>query len=194
MSTISPTDTDADADRSQDDQYAPRSVSPTAEDVAADDPTQDTRTRTSLGALAVLASVVAFSRLLGLAGLLAGIAVAVCWYWLSTEATFAFGTLLLVVAVPETPSLRGVALVEGGLVAVLVSTVFQYDAPVRLLSAFITALAGLLAVTWLAIAEANAIWIGTLALVVTITLFAYGQHRYVLVRTGLVEPEEEETK
>lgn len=196
-STLSSTDTDA--DRSQDDQHASKSGAPPADDLAVNDLAEDdlvgeTRARTPLGALAVLASVAAFYRLLGLAGLLAGIAVAVCWYRLSAEATFAFGTLLLVVAVPETPSLDGVALVEGGLVAVLVSTAFQYDAPVRLLGAFVAALAGLLAVAWLAVEEGNAIWGGVLALFATVALFAYGQHRYVLVRTGLVEPEEEGTE
>jgi len=156
-----------------------------------DDVTAGRRERTPIGALAVIASGAAFYRLVGLPGILAGTVVAVCWYRLSAEATFAFGTILLVVAVPENPPLEQFVLVEGGLLAVLVSTVLQYDAPATLLGAFVAFLAGLLAVTWLGIDQSASIWIGALTLTMTVGLLAYGQHRYALVKTGLVESNQE---
>ena len=166
----------------------------TTDDTAPKDTTTDAQARTPLGALAVLASGAAFYRLLGVPGILAGIVLAVCWYCSSAEATFAFGTLLLVVAVPENPPIEGVALVEGGLLAVLVSTLRQYDAPANLLGVFLVFLAGLLAAAWIGVDVGGAVWIGALVLIVTAPLLAYGQHRYVLVATGLVESKGEKTR
>lgn len=157
-----------------------------------DDLTTDARTRTPLGALAVLASTAAFYRLVGLAGVLAGIVLAVCWYRLSAEATFAFASVVLAVVVPENPPLDRVVFVEGGLLALLVSTARRYDAPVRLLGAFLVFLGGLLAVTWLGVERGGAIWVGALVLALAVSLLAYGQHRYALVRMGLVESEDRE--
>ena len=188
--------TDVDADRSRTGRPELNSGDATTEDTTTDDTapkdtTTDAQARTPLGALAVLASGAAFYRLLGVPGILAGIVLAVCWYWSSAEATFAFGTLLLVVAVPENAPIEGVALVEGGLLAVLVSTLRQYDAPANLLGVFLVFLAGLLAAAWIGVEYGGAVWIGALVLIVTVSLLAYGQHRYALVETGLVESEGE---
>jgi hypothetical protein len=191
--------TDVDTDRSRTGRPELNSGDATTEDTTTDDTapkdtTTDAQARTPLGALAVLASGAAFYRLLGVPGILAGIVLAVCWYWSSAEATFAFGTLLLVVAVPENPPIEGVALVEGGLLAVLVSTLRQYDAPANLLGVFLVFLAGLLAAAWIGVEYGGAVWIGALVLIVTVSLLAYGQHRYALVATGLVESKEERTR
>ena len=191
--------TDVDADRSRTGQPELNSGDATTEDTTTDDTapkdtTTDAQARTPLGALAVLASGAAFYRLLGPPGILVGIALAVCWYWSSAEATFAFGTVVLVVTVPENPPFEGVALVEGGLLAVLVSTLRQYDAPANLLGVFLVFLAGLLAAAWIGVEYGGAVWIGALVLIVTVSLLAYGQHRYALVVTGPVESKEERTR
>ena len=140
-----------------------------------------------LGALAVVLVGVALYRLVGLPGILVGVVLALCWYYLSAEATVAVGTLLSVVALPGDPSLAGLAFLACGLLAVLASAAFRYDAPLRLLGAFLAFLLVLLVVTWVGAEQGGATWFGVLALLLTGSILAYGHHRYLLVRTGRVE-------
>lgn len=144
---------------------------------------------TRLSGAGAVAVVLAFGAFGGLAGLAAGVAVAVGSLVLPATYAFAFGHVALLFALPS-PTLRQIAAVELGLAAVLVSPMAGTDGGRRLIAATALCFVGLAAVVAPASLAVDPLWTVAAALVALVAALSYGVHRYERLRLGLLEGEE----
>lgn len=135
--------------------------------------------------LAAVVLIGAFSVSQGVTGLVAGLATVVVWAALGTPAAVAAGTVLLLVQTPDGADPLGVAVVGGGLFGLVlvpaVTTRYStgYAAAVVLTTVVFGVLARLVVTPF-------AQWLTTLILVSVGLLVAYGLHRYLQLRLGLL--------
>lgn len=154
--------------------------------------------RTRLGGASAL---VAAAALVAVAGgrvaiaILGALVVLTAWYFLSPTYAFALGNVALVALVPEvtTATLARVAVVEAGLLGVLLASATTFTGPDRPAPLAVSAV--LLVLGWVlvggALAWASArslLWLPVAGgLLVALAAFAaYGLHRYQLVAVGAV--------
>lgn len=144
---------------------------------------------TWLGALGALVTTATLGVAVGPVGVLAGGALALCWYRFPTVYAFALGHVAMAALVPKTAPLAVFAPVEVGLFLVLVGPAALDESRSRTVATTAGCFLGLLTVAWVARSSTDALWLTASAILGTTALLAYGVHRYGLVRFGLVEVE-----
>ena len=122
-------------------------------------------------------STAALVLVVGPAGLLGGVVLAVCWFALPGITAFAFSHLLLVGIAPVQPALSALVLFEIGVGALLLGP--AANRPARSIVPVTIAVAGLLlTVAWTTGTTTGDLWLGAGALLGSIGAIAYGLHRY----------------
>jgi hypothetical protein len=143
------------------------------------------RSRTS--AVGVVLATAAFSVAAGPTGLLTSIAVVITWCLLSAPFAFAVGQLAFIVLFPAGSSLSQLALIEVGLLSILLGSVLRLDKPGRAVTVIVLAFAGLGTSAWVGFKMADTLWPAVLTVAASAIIAVYGLHRYERVRLGLVE-------
>lgn len=134
------------------------------------------------GVAALLVVTAALGYVAGPLGVVAGLAVALVWWYLSTPYAIAAGHLALVAVTAGDFSL-GFLLAEAGF-ALLVAS----DATNRRTGAVAIGLfSGLVLLTQGLYTTTDELWLTAGGLTLAVAVLAYGLHRYELVRMGLVE-------
>lgn len=144
------------------------------------------------GWLAAVVVVGTFSISHGLGGLVAGLVTAVVWAALGTPSAIAAGTVLLIAQTPDGVDPLGAAVVAIGLFAlVLAPAVTARDAAgYAAVAVLTTAALGVLA--WLAV-DPLGLWLTTVVLTLAGLTVAYGLHRYLRLRLGMLGRVEEQS-
>ncbi|MDG5760441.1 hypothetical protein QA600_13955 [Natronococcus sp. A-GB1] len=144
---------------------------------------------TALGAVALVAT---FGAAAGPPGVVAGVATALLWYGFGTPYAVAVGHVLLLALFPDGIDPISFVIVEAGLVTLLVVPVLRSRAPLRTAAGTLLAVAGLGAVSWLAVVSLS-LWQAAGVTAGAVALASYGAYRYGLVALGLVDDEPSST-
>ncbi|MFU8866704.1 hypothetical protein [Natronococcus sp.] len=143
----------------------------------------------AFGAIALVAT---FGAAAGPLGVGAGIATILLWYGFGTPYAIAVGHVLLLALFPDGIDPISFAVVEAGLLALLVVPVLRTRAPLRTAAGTLLAVAGLGAVSWLAVVSLS-LWQAAGVTAGAVALASYGAYRYGLVALGLVDDEPSST-
>lgn len=108
---------------------------------------------------------------------------------LAAPGAVALGHVVALLVPPGDLSLPALALMEGGLALVLVSSLLYGGAPGRVVVAFLAVLAGLVATAVGGPRATPRLWLVALAVGLAVATLSYALHRYELVRLGLVAVE-----
>lgn len=109
------------------------------------------------------------------------------WQILAYPAGVALAHIGLLLLPPEHLSSLSLALVEGGIAIVLVSSLLQDGASTRIVVAFLGLFAGFGGVTIVILRTTIRLWIAALVLGLTVATLTYVVHRYGLVQLNYVE-------
>ncbi|WP_227379417.1 hypothetical protein [Haladaptatus halobius] len=142
------------------------------------------RHRTTIGGGGAFAAALALAAFHGSPGLAAGAALLAAWYVLAPMYAFAFGHVVLGALFPDGIGAVQFAIVELGLLGVLIEPAIRFDRR-RLLTGLVGGCFLLLgALVWATHRWSGVTWHAALVLVGTVALFAYGIHRYDSVVLG----------
>ncbi len=144
---------------------------------------------TALGAVALVAT---FGAAAGPPGVGAGVATLLLWYGFGTPYAIAVGHVLLLALFPGGIDPIAFALVEIGLLTLLVAPVLGTRSPLRTVAGTLLAVAVLGGVSWLAVVSLS-LWQAAGVTIGAVALASYGAYRYGLVALGLVDDEPSST-
>ena len=131
--------------------------------------------------------VVTLTAAFGVGGLLLAAGLTVGWYLLPVTYVIAGGSLLVLALAPTPLTGTQLVAVVAGFLALLAVATPTDDRPTTALVALGLGAGGLIGAAWVGLAVGDAVWAGTLVLVLAFAIASYGLHRYELVRLGLVE-------
>lgn len=146
-----------------------------------------------LSALACLLFVAALTFVAGLLGTVAGIATVGVWYLLGTPYAVAAGTLLATATAPQPVEPLAVVLVATPLlVLVLAPVVATPHGTTAIVVALVTT--GALAGSGWLLLQSLPLWLVALTLLSLLAITVYSQHRYLLLRLGLLDDTREHSE
>lgn len=139
--------------------------------------------------LAAVVVVGTFSISHGFSGLLAGLVTAAVWAALGTPTAIAAGTVLLIAQTPDGVDPLGAAVVASGLLALVVAPAVTARYSVGYAAVAILTTAAFGALAWLVL-DPLALWLATAVVAGATLLAAYGLHRYLHLRLGILDEEQ----
>ncbi len=149
-------------------------------------PTDRIQTPSVIGAVGLLVTIPAFALAGGIEASLLAIVLVPVWFFLSSIYVVALGHVLLAAFATE-PTVITVLAIELGLFIMLADAASVHSRPGTLFSTTVFAAAGLVLLVAMLLVLDGRLWVSAVALLVTLTVFAYGLHRYELVTLEMID-------
>ena len=149
-------------------------------------PTDRIQTPSVIGTVGLLVTIPAYALAGGIEASLLAIVLVPVWFFLSGIYVVALGHVLLAAFATE-PTLITVLSIELGLLILLADAASAHSRPGTLLSTTVFTAGGLVLLAAMLLVFDGRLWVSAGALLVTLTLFTYGLHRYELVTLEMID-------